>query len=61
MLSFDLTGVYLKPVAFFPITMLDQKDFLRVFGYLTMKVPLKFCLSVTRSQANALLNLFSKI
>ena len=31
MLCFDQTGVYLKPVAFLPDTMLDQKDFLRVF------------------------------
>ena len=61
MLCFDQTNVYLKPVTFLPVTMLDQKDFLRVFGYLTMKVPLKFCLSVARSKSNALLNLFSKI
>ena len=31
MLCFDQTSVYLKPVTFLPVTMLDQKDFLRVF------------------------------
>ena len=58
--NFDQTSVYLKSVAFLPITFLEQKSFLKFFIHVRDYVLRRFCLSGTNYQINLLLDLLSK-
>ena len=58
--NFDQTSVYLKSVAFLPITFLEQKSFLKFFIHVRGYVLWRSYLSVTNYQINLLLNLLSK-